>query len=570
MGVNIMKKFFIILGIVIYVSSFVIAQNPVYKMIRVYGAFEDITNDRPVKVYYSENDFNKDKPLDCFRVILNFEKKNGKYEPRGVVTNADETEDNRKESSKYDKFKQSEREKIIYYKMVKNLLNNMDVISKEFDNLSNPTKVQADQNMITTESNPQISYKFDVLGRRIEKNVNGNIERYYYEGQQVIEVRDGNDQVIKEYVWGAGIDDIIRMYRRENGVMVPYYFHTNAQGSVTALTDQSGAVIERVKYDIHGNPSFIDYKTDPNTPTLRDYSIVDNDLLFQGHQYDYETGLYHWRARTYDPTMGRFLQTDPAGYKDSMNLYQAFGNNPVNYIDPMGEDVEILVGKPFVDYQGDWHKYGHIALRVFDPSSNKKYNIAYDFGRYAKTWGIANSKGQGILNIEKWPSYLNRELKERPLMTGYAIHTTADADQLIMAHFNALSSNKYSWPRDDIRKRYGINGLSVQTNRNYNALGFGRNTCVTIVLEGLKASGGEISEEVIDTLDHLYPKDVESDLEGFFLNKNSQIFERREYYKGSSFSTIVTTHDEQIKKIKSILEKEEEKRNSMWEEPKIK
>ncbi len=55
--------------------------------------------------------------------------------------------------------------------------------------------------------------------------------------------------------------------------------------------------------------------------------------------YDQESGHYHFRARAYDPFMGRFLQTDPLGYVDSMNLYQAFNMNPFNFTDPMGMET---------------------------------------------------------------------------------------------------------------------------------------------------------------------------------------------------------------------------------------
>ena len=77
--------------------------------------------------------------------------------------------------------------------------------------------------------------------------------------------------------------------------------HADHQGSIRAITDSAGTVVNDYDYDSFGNFEVA-------------IEGIDNPYTYTGREHDAESGLYYYRARHYDPNTGRFLQQDPLGF----------------------------------------------------------------------------------------------------------------------------------------------------------------------------------------------------------------------------------------------------------------
>ena len=111
-----------------------------------------------------------------------------------------------------------------------------------------------------------------------------------------------------------------------------YYFHNDHLGTPQVLTDDEQNVVWEAEYDPFGKA----------TETV---TIVEQNLRFPGQYLDRETGLHYNYFRTYDPQIGRYIQSDPIGLTGGANTYAYVFNNPLNATDPSGLDCVAVNGR---------------------------------------------------------------------------------------------------------------------------------------------------------------------------------------------------------------------------------
>ena len=191
-------------------------------------------------------------------------------------------------------------------------------------------------NRLTSVQTPTVSvqYRYDAFGRRIARSVttaSSTTEvRYLFDGDNVRAEQDATGTWTAANVH-AGLDQML--LRDDFAVGQSYYLHADALGSTLALSDANGAVVETYRYSAYGQVVIYDASLNPQPSTLNPLC----PYLYTGRDYEPEIGFYNYRARAYDPGLGRFISRDPLGFAaGDMNLYAYVLSNPFNYTDPYG------------------------------------------------------------------------------------------------------------------------------------------------------------------------------------------------------------------------------------------
>jgi RHS repeat-associated protein len=162
---------------------------------------------------------------------------------------------------------------------------------------------------------------YDPLGRLGQVAAPSGTTRFLYDGDRLVLEYNSAGTVLRVYDHGAGPDEPLIWYEAVPGGTSRRYLHADHQGSIIGVADQNGNPIAINAYDEWGIPN----------------AGNQGRFGYTGQAWLPELGMWYYKARIYSPTLGRFLQTDPVGYKSDVNLYTYASDDPVDLRDPDGQ-----------------------------------------------------------------------------------------------------------------------------------------------------------------------------------------------------------------------------------------
>ena len=262
----------------------------------------------------------------------------------------------------------------------------------------------ARNHLIAVDNGGTASFGYDPFGHRISKTVYGLNTGYLYNGANVVQELSGSSPSAN--LLSGGIDEVFA--RTDSSGTLS--FLGDGLGSTSALTDSTGAIQQSYTYDPYGSTS-----TTGNSSS--------NSYQYTGRETD-ATGLYHLRARYYNPNTGRFISEDPMGFAGSgPNLYAYVGDDPINAIDPFGLSGWLTIYSSGTFGQG-YMGLGYHSWISYTPD-----------GGYATTYGTYGNNPLGL------PNGLEINLPydvEHPFDASRTMHLNDAQEAALMNYINSV------------------------------------------------------------------------------------------------------------------------------------
>ncbi len=174
------------------------------------------------------------------------------------------------------------------------------------------------------------------------------------DGMLAIQDRDGKNVMLREHTWGLNLGGGIGGLLNLKTAGQNYAYLYDGKGNVEAILDNAQAIMAAYRYDSFG-------------ALLAKTGTFEQPFGFSTKRYNAPVGMVQYEFRNYFPEIARWDRRDPLGEQGGPNLYAFVGNNPVNWVDPLGISKAEVIEKGayrFVKYVGDsmhggehWHIY---------------------------------------------------------------------------------------------------------------------------------------------------------------------------------------------------------------------